>query len=397
MDEEWEPEAILKAKASQLKGEFFDYIEKNIDKIDANIPVFFGHVVATLDNSLPALSEESYNKFIDAVTVKVLETSKKSNDIPFIEKLFDHAMRNKRGKKGKAIYDIMLGMRMITNGRFTDAIDQLKKYRNVDAIICPAIAYCYYVISTQQMKTDKDASSARPNEMALAAREQMMELSRLNPPVNRLKDHEIVEDPRITKIFWYMLNHAIEWFPNEREFLLIGIEKATKDGNLDVKGDLLTIAIERFYNDMQFLREMYWLKLEKRDAGGVAGVVKQMTQQYPDDIEPVYYGLKLAVITARSETYFRFRKLAVSKNFPPNILLLIDFAFELMSGKQYEALACLDEIKQKSGSHHYYVILLDYVVHDFLSDDEKKVKKAKKTLIDSLDHYCMKLLKIKTI
>jgi hypothetical protein len=67
-----------------------------------------------------------------------------------------------------------------------------------------------------------------------------------------------------------------------------------------------------------------------------------------------------------------------------------------MSGKQYEALACLDEIRQKLGPRHYYVTMLDYVVADFGSDDQKKVKKAKKILIDSLDQYCMMLLKIKT-
>jgi hypothetical protein len=88
--------------------------------------------------------------------------------------------------------------------------------------------------------------------------------------------------------------------------------------------------------------------------------------------------------------------MALSKNMPPNVFLLLDFAFELMSGKQHEALACLDEIKQKFGPRHYYVILLEYVMQDFLSDDEKKAKKAKKILIDSLDHFCMKLLKIKS-
>jgi hypothetical protein len=82
---------------------------------------------------------------------------------------------------------------------------------------------------------------------------------------------------------------------------------------------------------------------------------------------------------------------------PPNIFLFLDFAFELMSGKQHEASACLDEIKQKFGSHHFYVMLLDYVMQDFLSEDEKKIKKAKKTMIDSLDNYCMRFLKIKTL
>ena len=146
---------------------------------------------------------------------------------------------------------------------------------------------------------------------------------------------------------------------------------------------------------MYFLRELYKLKLEQRDAGGVAGVVKQMTQQYPEDLEPLYYGMKLSVITSRVETYYRFRKLALIKNMPQNALVLLDFAFELMIGKQYEAMACLDEIKVKFGPQHYYVTLLEYVAHDFLSEDEKKVKQAKKAMIDSIDQYCMKLLKIK--
>jgi hypothetical protein len=85
----------------------------------------------------------------------------------------------------------------------------------------------------------------------------------------------------------------------------------------------------------------------------------------------------------------------LSKNIPKNALLLLDYAFELVNGKQHEALACLDEIRMKFGAQHYYVTLLEYVAHDFLSDDEKKVKQAKKAIIDSIDQYCMKLLKIK--
>ena len=396
MAEEWRPDAVLKAKTSQVKLEFFDYIEKNIDRIDANIPVFFGQVAATLDSSLPGIPDDMHDQFINSVTMKVLESSKKSGDIAAVEKLFDYAIRNMRGRKGRAVYDIILGLRLVTDGRFADAIEHLKRYRNVDAILCPAIAYCYYMLSTQQPGSEGTPSPALPRDLALVAREQMMELVTLKPPVNRLKNHDVAEDAGITKIFWFMLKFAIEWFPSEGEFLRTGVEKATKDGNADIKEELLTIAIERFCNDMYFLREMYRLKLEQRDAGGLAGIVKQMTQQFPDDIEPVYYGLKLAVMAARSETYSRFRKLALAKNFPSNILLLSDFAFELMSGKHYEALACLDEIRQKLGPRHYYMTMLDYVVSEFFSDDQKKVKKAKKALIDSLDQYCMLLLKIRT-
>jgi hypothetical protein len=396
MDEEWQPDAIVRLKLDQIKREFFEYIDKNIDKIDANVPVFYGHVIATLEKNLPGVSDELHDRFIDNITIRVLNTSKRSGEIMFIERLFDYAERNKCKKTGKALYDIMLGMKMINLGRYPEAIALLKKYRTVDALICPAVAYCYFVLSTQQgSTTEKDDTFHRPKQTDLDAREQMIELIRLNPPVNRLKEMDVGEDPNINKIFWFMINLAITWFPSERQYIRIGLEKATKDGKREIKAELLTVAIERFYSDMYFLRELYQFKLESRDAGGVAGVVKQMIQQHPDEIEPIYFGLKLSIITVRSEAYFRFRKLALIKNIPQNALLLLDFAFELVNGKQNEAFACLDEIKVQFGTRHHYVTLLEYVTHDFLSEDEKKVKQAKKALIDSIDQYCQKLLKIK--
>jgi hypothetical protein len=396
MVDEWQPDAIIRLKLDQIKHDFFDYIDKNIDKIDENIPVFYGHVIATLEKNLPEISDELHDQFIDHITVRVLNTSKRSGDLAFIEKLFDYAERNKHTKKGRAIYDIMLGIKMVDLGKYPEAIEMLKKYRTADVLILPALAYCYLVPA---LKTGENISSEElirgPTPAALAAREQMIELVRLKPPVNRLKEMGIGDDPGINKIFWFMLKQAIEWFPSEREFLRIGIEKATKDGLKDIREELLSTAIERFFDDMYFLRESYKLKLESRDAGGVAGIVRQMTQQYPDELEPVYYGLKLAIITNREDVYHKFRKLALSKNIPKNALLLLDFVFELVNGKQHEALACLDEIRMKFGTQHYYVTLLEYVAHDFLSDDEKKVKQAKKAIIDSIDQYCMKLLKIK--
>ena len=397
MDQEWQPDAIIRIKLDQIKKDFFNYIDKNIDKIDFNIPVFYGHVTASIEKTLPEIDDDHFDRFVDTVTAKVLDASKKSTDIHFVENLFQHAIRNKRKRKGRTIYDILLGLKMINIGKYSEAIEKLKPHQVVDAIICPAISYCYFVLSTEQGDdSDDSGKTARgPNTMALAAREQMIELIRLNPPINRLKDLEVVDDPRINKVFWFMIKQATEWFPSERDLIRIGLEKASRDGMNDIREELLGIGIERFSSDMYFLRELYKLKLEKRDAGGVAGVVKQMTQQYPDELEPLYYGMKLSVITARVETYYRFRKLALIKKMPQNVLALLDFAFELMSGKQYEALACLEEIKLKLGSRHYYATLLEYVAYDFLSDDEKKVKQAKKAMIDSIDQYCLKLLKIK--
>jgi len=198
----------------------------------------------------------------------------------------------------------------------------------------------------------------------------------------------------MNRIFWFMLKKAMEWFPENREYLRVGIEKASAEGRRDIREELLGLATERFFNDIYFLRELYRLKLENRDAPGVAGVVRQMTQQFPDELEPVYYGMKLSIMTTHAEVYYKFRKLALAKNIPRTALSLLDFGFEMMSGKKSEAHACLDEIKLVFGPHHYFAILLDYVAHDLSSDDEKKVKQAKKAVIDSIDYYCLSVMKI---
>ncbi|MDD1697534.1 MAG: hypothetical protein LUQ36_04150 [Methanoregula sp.] len=394
MDLESQPDAVIRLKLDQLKSDFYEYIEKNSEKIDTNIPVFYGQVIATLEKALPGINDDLYDRFIDSITLRVLEKSAMSTDVSYAAKLFDYAERNKHKKTGKTLNEIVLGIILIKTEKYSEAIERLKKYRNVDAMICPALAYCYLVRALPSGGPDADEAIRGPTPNALAAREQMIEMIRLNPPVNRLREMGIGEDPGMNRIFWFMLKKAIEWFPENREFLRIGIDKASKDNRRDIKEELLGIATERFFNDMYFLRELYKLKIENRDAGGVAGVVRQMTQQFPDDPEPIYYGIKLAIMTTHADVFYRFRKLAVAKNIPRTVLALLDFGFEIMSGKKNEALACLDEVKNVFGRHHYFVTLLDYVARDIFSDDEKKARQAKKALIDSIDQYCLTLLKV---
>lgn len=395
MDQECQPDAVIRLKLDQLKSDFFEYIEKNIDKIDTNIPVFYGQVIATLEKAVPAINDDLYDRFIDSITLRVLETSKLTGDLSHVQKLFDYAERHKRKKTGKTLYDIVLGINLINTEKYAEAIERLKKYRQADVLICPALAYCY--LAGAPMPTggpDAESSGRGPAPDALAAREQMIELVRLNPPVNRLREMGIGDDPGMNRIFWFMLKKAMEWFPENREYLRIGIEKASAEGRRDIREELLGLATERFFNDMYFLRELYRLKLENRDAPGVAGVVRQMTQQFPEELEPVYYGMKLSIMTTHADVYYKFRKLALAKNIPRTALSLLDFGFEMMSGKKSEAHACLDEIKLVFGPHHYFAVLLDYVAHDLSSDDEKKVKQAKKAVIDSIDSYCLSVMKI---
>ena len=86
MDEECQPNAIVRVKLNRLKKDFFDYIEKNSDKIDANVPVFYGQVVDTLEKTLPNVNDDMYDHFIDSITLRVLEKSAMSKDIAYVEK-----------------------------------------------------------------------------------------------------------------------------------------------------------------------------------------------------------------------------------------------------------------------------------------------------------------------
>lgn len=168
MDDGWQPDAIIRLKLDLIKREFFEYIDKNIDKIDKNVPVFYGHVITILEKTIPDISDELHDRFIDSVTVHVLNASKRSDEIPFIEKLFDFAERNKRKKTGNTLYDVMLGMKLINLGKYPDAIEMLKKYRAFDAVVCPAVAYCYYVLSTQQgCATENGDTFQRPKHSIL--------------------------------------------------------------------------------------------------------------------------------------------------------------------------------------------------------------------------------------
>jgi len=392
---EWVPDALIEQKMGQTKREMMDYIEKNSEKIDSNLPVFFGHVISILENNFPDIPEQVYDRFIDDVTVKVLEESKRSTDVEYIERLFRHATRVKRKYTGRAIFDIVLGLKLIDIGKYKDAIDILMKYRTVDAIVCTAIAFCYYELSALELPPDQRPDKSTTSSMALSAREQMIELARLQPPVNRLRFPQVIQELRVNKIFWFMIKLAIDWFPDRPVYLKIGLEKAKKDQNRDMRGDLLKIAAERYYSDMFFLRDLYHFKLEARDAGGATAVVRQMMQQHPDELEPLYYGLQLAIMSSQDSAYQKFRSTAISKKMPAHVILLLDLAFFLISGRRTDAEVMFEDMEKKLPALGYYLEVLDYLMQDIFSEDEKRSKTARKVFMDSIDQYCLKLIKMK--
>jgi hypothetical protein len=65
-----------------------------------------------------------------------------------------------------------------------------------------------------------------------------------------------------------------------------------------------------------------------------------------------------------------------------------------MSKDRQMASVMLREIRKKAPALQYYLLALEYIAQDFFADDDRKVKRAKKALIDSLDLYCLQAMKI---
>jgi len=379
-----------------VKREFLEYIDKNIQEISSVLPVFYGHVIATLDNDFPDLDSETYDEFIDLVTYRILETSDRGRELPFIEKVITNAQRSKKGQDGRMGLDIMAGMRLLKSEEYAQAIPFLRDYTDRDAMIAAAVAYSYYMLSLREMADGREKGIAgRPGEHELLAREEMLQLARRQPPIHAVRALQAreEEEPWLKRAFWLMLSSALEWLPGERGLIQVGLEKAKLEDNQEMKVQLLKIATERFSDDMPFMREMYRFRVEQRDGTGAASVVRQMMQQYPDSLEPLYYGLTLSLLSGRQPTYDGFRSLAIQKEMDPEIVRLQDLCFAAVSSRKQDAQAHLQELRRSPGTRFFYPVL-DYLVRDIFGGDEQRSRRAKRALLDCVDTYTRQALEI---
>jgi hypothetical protein len=391
-------DAIVYDKLNLLKKDFFGYIRNNTEKVDSNLPVFYGHVVSALENSFPDIPDETYDEFIDQITFEVLDASKNSGDFEFVRKVIHNALRFKKKKDAETGVNIVVGLKLLKSGDYPHAIDYLKYYCNLDAKLGTAVAYCYYTLSLREFKSDDESThNQRPGEMELLARETLLDLAHKSAPLQKMKQLELEDPSFLEKFFWQMIFLGLEWFPSERWFLEIGLENAALVNDTEMRKRLLDISSERFYNDFHFLRVMYYYYLDNRDASGAAGVLNHLIRQYPDDLEPIYLGLRFSLLTKKKITYHSFRKLANQKGMPVHTIYLFDISFDLLNADKTEALNRIAEFEKEFPDFQYYATTLRYIANDFFSTDEMQVKKAKKAFLDSVDQYCSAEIKKKGV
>ncbi|MGA2121925.1 MAG: hypothetical protein ABSG49_07765 [Methanoregula sp.] len=389
-------DAIVYDKLHVLKKDFYGYIERNTVKVDANIPVFYGYVISALENSFPNLPDITCDEFIDSITFKVLDTSTNIGDFEYVKRVTASAIRIKKKKDAEMGINIVIGLRLVKAGDYAPALDFLKKYATLDSKLGTTVAYCYYILSLREFRNDDGSvQNHGQGKMALLARELMLNLARIQPPVNMLKRLELEDPSFLEKIFWQMIVIGLEWFPDEKWFVEVGLKNAVFTHDTKMRKRLLDIGSKRFYTDSHFLREMYDYKLENRDAAGAAGVVNQLIRQYPDDLEPIYLGLKLSLIMTEKIAYHNLRKRAIMTGMPAHIIELFDVTFDLLNHDQKKAMIRITDFEKDFPQFQYYATALRYIASDFTSGDKLQVQKARTALLDTIEQYCAVELKNK--
>lgn len=77
---------------------------------------------------------------------------------------------------------------------------------------------------------------------------------------------------------------------------------------------------------------------------------------------------------------------------PPDVLGLLDLSFSLFSGLEMDVYTRIRLMRDTYPSLDHYLILINYLAHDILSEEETRVKKAKKAYLDSVEAYCRRRL-----
>ncbi len=390
MEEGFVPDVVVSSMLDKSKAELFDYINKNVEYIDGNFPVFFGKVASLFDQMSIPVPEQAYDEFVDAVTYKVFDTTRRADDTKFILRLCDIAAGIKRKKERIAGVHLAAAVKLIKIGRYLEALTFLKPYWKHDAEVGCLYAYCHYALYKEGSTEPGFSSGERWNYLKLA-RQYLEELSQWKPPLNRLVRGEMKSDRWLDEPFWMMIFSATEWFPENRWFIQIGFRKAKNDKNQVVLVKMLQVALVRFPDDMIFFREAYYMRFDQAELGDALGLVRAMREKYPDDIEPIYYGIRTSFYLTGDKEFNEFRRLAAEKGMAGHVLAIADFAHAFLRGKQTESTLCLESFKRKYPSQNYYADLLEFVV----VEGTGKVEGIRGAVFRSVDNYCQRMLGIK--
>jgi hypothetical protein len=372
----------------QIRERFRPYIRENSDAIDRSLSLFFSHVVSALEDGCPQLTDPDYNVFLDEIACEIFRQSSRINDPAFDQELGAILAEYKRNG-GRGGLDLVSGLHSIRRGLYHNAVLLLKKYRYIDPLIGSAIAYCYIQAGREEGETDRMQS-----DPLLSAREQLMAMSEHRPPLVSPPPLSEDEVALLSSLFWDVYEQARQWFPHDEWFPEIALLKAESDGDACRYDSVLTDALTLFPDDIRFLRRAFQGALERGSVESAAVILQRMIRVMPDGVEPVYYGLKLAVITGRAEIFYRFRKQAIIRGIPPYLTHLLEYIFEILRHNRQGAVETRKRFSSLYPRIGYSMDLFTYLEEDIFSGDPDRQKRGMQALLPIVDRFAMNVLKI---
>ncbi len=383
------PDAVILNKLEAKRGDLFQYIEKNIGIIDDNLPLFLGKVTSLLEKANVTIPDPAHDALIDAVTFKVMSTSPRATDAEYIARLCELTKGMKREHEKVGGIDLAAGITLMKHKQYLQAAPYLEPYRSYDAQIGCWHAFCYYALYRDGSEEPGFIPSERWNYFKIA-RKLMGELGQWSPAYHRLISGELDDMNWLWEAFWLMIFSAMEWLPEERWYIELGIKKAKETENEVILARLLQIALVRFPHDMSFYREAYFRNFNEGELDGAIALVREMEKQHPLELEPLYYGLRTSFYMQDASLYSEYRRAAVEKQMPVHVLQILDFGYAFMKGKTEQAGLCLDEFGDTFPQFRYFSGLMEYiVVVQKLQDND-----TRRAVFRAIDQFCIRMLQI---
>ncbi|KQC05504.1 MAG: hypothetical protein APR53_07430 [Methanoculleus sp. SDB] len=392
MERGFVPDAVIEEKLEHMRAELFVYIDRNIEAIEQNLPVFFGQVASILEKATVKIPDAAHDEFIDAVVFHLFGGSRRIGDQKFVARVTELAPAIKRNKEKKSGIHVAAAIHLIRAGKYLEASYYLKPYKKHDAKVGTWFAYCYYALYKDGSQEPGYNPGSRWNYAKLS-RQAMEDLSTWKPRHNLIVKGILATAKWMEKPFWLMLFSAVEWFPDEQWYLHLGIKIAKEDANGVTLAKLLQIALGRFPGDIVFFREAYFRNFNQGELDAAIELIRDMRQRYPREIEPVYYGLRTSFFMQGTALFTEFRTAAEEVSMPSHVLQIVDFAFEYFKGRQGPAALCLEHFLESYPGFDYFARLLDFIAFHCEDPDQKRAVRL--AVFGAVDSYCRRMLQIK--
>ncbi|MDT8357479.1 MAG: hypothetical protein RQ758_03130 [Methanomicrobiaceae archaeon] len=381
------PDAVIQSKLEKRRDEIVRYIERHIDAIHADVPVFFAKIISSLGKSKIEIPDQVFDEFIDLIALKILQMGGDYSSAD-IAKIVDHAASVRRNRSEQKGLFLAAGITLIRKGQFLDAASYLLPYCTSDVKVGCWHAYCYYMLYREGSGEPGFLPSDRWKYHSVARR-LMGELGQWRPGFHRILSGELEGDPLLEEAFWLMIFSALEWLPEERWYLEVGIRAAKEEANEVILSRLLQLALIRFPHDLDFSREAYLRNFEEGELDGALSLVQEMERDHPLRAEPIYFGLRAAFFLPSDELFIAYREVASERQMPAHVLQMIDFAYMFLCGQEPESRICLEKFRQNFPDYEYFSQILDYLISGGNCGSE-----IRPVIFRAFDRFCMRMLQI---